>query len=97
MKFSVSSSLRTIRKSAGLSQDQLALLSGLSRNAISSIERGEYLASIDHALMISRVLDCHVEDIWSIDNDRLDQDPCDVCFRPECVGCSIGFGGLIDE
>lgn len=92
MKFSVSSSLRSMRKNAGLSQTQLGLLSGVSQNTISAYETGAYGVSLDHALMIARVLDCHVEDIWSIDDDRLDPDtdsPCDICFRPECVGCKL--------
>lgn len=97
MNFSVSSRLRTMRKSAGLSQSQLAFLSGLSQNSISSIERGEYGISLSHALMIARVFGCHVEDIWSLDDERLDDlcSYCDVCYRPECVCCSIGYEGVI--
>ena len=97
MKFSVSSSLRSKRKMAGLTQGQLATLSGISRNAYANIERGVNLVALDHALMIARVLGCHVEDIWSIDDDLLDQEsvsPCDICYRPVCVGCSLGFKGV---
>lgn len=90
MKFSISSSLRSIRKNAGLSQAQLGLLCGISQNTISAYENGTYGLSLNHALMIARVLDCYVEDIWSIDDVRLDNDPCEMCYKPECVGCSLG-------
>lgn len=39
--------LRSLRLSRGLSQSQLASAIGVSRNAISSYERGEYKPSFD--------------------------------------------------
>jgi putative transcriptional regulator len=52
----VSNSVREIRKSQGLTQDQLATLVGVSRVSIVAIEGGRFLPTIETALRISQAL-----------------------------------------
>ena len=54
------------RKIFGLSQEQLAELVGVSRNSISSIERGEYIPRIDLALRLADVFMVSVHVLFSI-------------------------------
>lgn len=54
------------RKIFGLSQNQLAKLVGVSRNSISSIERGEYIPRIDLALRLADVFMVSVHVLFSI-------------------------------
>lgn len=44
------------RKEKGFSQTQLANLIGVSKNTISSIERGEYIPRVNIALRLSKAL-----------------------------------------
>ncbi len=85
---SISSSLRSRRIAHGYTQSDLAIFTGLSQNSISSIERGEYGVSLKHALLIARALHCKIEDIWEIDDYRLETE-CDICYKPDCVGCKL--------
>lgn len=50
--------LREHRLDAGLTQSQLASLVGCSKNAISSIERGEYMPSLILCYKLCDVLNC---------------------------------------
>lgn len=50
--------LRALRLEAGLSQEDLADRSGLHRNYIGGIERGERNVGIKAILAICRALDC---------------------------------------
>lgn len=54
------------RKIFGLSQSQLAKLVGVSRNSISSIERGEYIPRIDLALRLAAVFMVSVHALFSV-------------------------------
>lgn len=54
------------RKKAGLSQLELAVRVGVSRNAISSIERGAIPTCVT-AMRIASALDCPFEDIFYFD------------------------------
>lgn len=85
---SISSSLRYRRLALGYTQSDLAIYTGLSRNSISSIERGEYCITLKNAFLIARALHCTIEDIWEIDDYRLETE-CDICMKEECVGCKL--------
>jgi molybdate-binding protein/DNA-binding XRE family transcriptional regulator len=50
----------------GLSQGQLADRTGLTRQAISSIESGQYVPNTAVALALARALHCSVEDLFSL-------------------------------
>ncbi len=54
------------RVAADLSQAELAQRAGLTRQAISAIEAGQYVPNTVVALRLARVLDCPVEDLFSL-------------------------------
>ena len=56
--------LKEIRKKVGLSQYQLARLSGLSQSTVSHIERGAFGPTIDSAYRIAAVLGVRVEELF---------------------------------
>lgn len=59
--------LKAARKEKGLSQSELAEMVGIKRQAIYDIESGRYVPNTQIALLLSRVLGCKVEDLFSID------------------------------
>lgn len=61
------SNLRQKRKASGLTQAQLAQMTGVSRQTIIAIERGDYAPSVYLALRISRTLTTTVEDIFCLE------------------------------
>ena len=70
----VGSFLRSVREGQNLSQDQVAALSGggawrLSRSAISAIERGRNLPSLEALIALSRVL--HIDPLEVIERAEL--------------------------
>lgn len=56
--------LKEIRSEKNISQQQLADMVGVSRNTISSIERGQYQPTAKLALVISILLEKKFEDIF---------------------------------
>lgn len=56
--------IRIARVEAGLTQEELARLTGVSRQAIHSIENGKYVPSVALAIRISRVLGKSVEELF---------------------------------
>lgn len=63
------SSLKSVRKTAGLTQAQLAQLTGVSRQTIISTERGDYAPSVYLALRIAKTLGTTVEEIFSLQEE----------------------------
>ena len=64
--FSQVSSLKMIRKKRKLTQEQLAMLSGVNVRSIRSYEQGDndiLKAQGDTLLMLARALDCTVEEL----------------------------------
>ena len=59
--------LKEIRNVAGLSQQQLADMIGVSRNTISSIETGQFNPTAKLALIICIALDKKFEEIFYFD------------------------------
>ena len=58
--------LEELRKSAGLTQQELSESAEVSRKSISAIENGIYVPSTVLALKISKTLECTVEDIFKL-------------------------------
>ena len=58
--------LEGLRKSAGLTQQELSELAEVSRKSINAIENGIYVPSTVLALKIARTLNCSVEDLFEL-------------------------------
>ena len=61
--------VRELRSASGLSQADLGVALGVSRQTINSIETGRYLPSLPLALAIARSFDALVEDIFIADKE----------------------------
>jgi putative molybdopterin biosynthesis protein len=61
-----SNHLKTLRTQKGLSQGELAIRAGITRQAVSSIESNLYLPTTGVALHLASVLACRVEDLFSL-------------------------------
>lgn len=55
--FVISNSIRFYREKKGLTQSELASLLGVSKNAISSYECGDYNPTLNHAVQLCVLLD----------------------------------------
>ena len=58
--------LEELRKSAGLTQQELSNNANVSRKSINAIENGIYIPSTVLALKIAKILKCKVEDIFKL-------------------------------
>jgi len=58
--------LGELRRSAGLTQQQLSERAEVSRKSINAIENGIYVPSTVLALRIAATLDCSVEDLFQL-------------------------------
>lgn len=56
--------VRTYRRQAGLTQQELAQAVEVSRQTIIAMETGDYAPSVYLALKIARTLDTTVETLW---------------------------------
>ena len=65
-KMELENHLREKRQASALSQKQLADLSGITRQAVSALESGQYSPATSVALQLARALDCRVEDLFSL-------------------------------
>jgi putative molybdopterin biosynthesis protein len=61
-----SNHLKTLRTQKGLSQGELAVRAGITRQAVSSIESNLYLPTTGVALHLAAALACRVEDLFSL-------------------------------
>ena len=68
-KFRLRNRLKVARAEKNLSQEQLALLAGVTRQTISSIETGQYNPSALLALLLARRLDKRVEDLFYLEEE----------------------------
>jgi molybdopterin molybdotransferase/putative molybdopterin biosynthesis protein len=58
--------LKERRQAAGLSQQQLAAMAGITRQSVAAVETGQYSPATSVALQLARSLECRVEDLFSI-------------------------------
>ncbi len=65
--FRLSNRLKVARAEKSLSQEQLGLLAGVTRQTICSIETGQYNPSALLALVLARRLDKRVEDLFFLE------------------------------
>ena len=62
--------LKEQRARLGINQAQMGKLAGVSRQAISLIERGDYSPSVTLALKLAQICQVQVEDIFSYLEDE---------------------------
>ena len=58
--------LEELRKSAGLTQQELSESAEVSRKSINAIENGIYVPSTVLSLKIAKTLKCNVEDLFQL-------------------------------
>ncbi len=56
--------IQTLRKERKISQEELALAVGVSRQTITSLETGKYTASLILAYKIARYFNLSIEDVF---------------------------------
>ena len=61
--------LKMHRARIGINQGELGKLAGVSRQTISSIERGEYNPSITLVLKLANIFEVQVEEIFKLEED----------------------------
>ena len=62
--------LKVQRAKLGINQGELGKLAGVSRQTISSIERGEYNPSITLVLKLAEIFDTTVEEMFKYEEDE---------------------------
>lgn len=77
--------LREVRIRCGFSQGELAKQSGVTRQAVSSIESNVYLPTTAVALRLASVLSCRVEDLFCLADS-------DCMIEGKLVGALPGYG-----
>ena len=65
--------LEELRKSAGLTQQELSESAEVSRKSINAIENGIYVPSTVLSLKIAKTLDCSVEDLFQLPQTKTDK------------------------
>ncbi len=58
--------LRQRREKAGMSQEKLAEVVGVTRQTVISIESGRYVSSLELALKFAKLFRCRVEDLFGL-------------------------------
>ncbi len=65
--------LEKLRKSAGLTQQELSESAEVSRKSINAIENGIYVPSTVLSLKIAKTLNCSVEDLFQLPESKTDK------------------------
>jgi len=60
--------LKRLRESQGMSQEELCFKSGLSKNQIGNIERGEVNTTISSISAISNAMNLSIQELFEFDN-----------------------------
>lgn len=61
------SRLKVVRQGKGLTQAQVAAATGVSRQTVIAIERGDYAPSVFLALRLARALATSVDELFSLE------------------------------
>lgn len=59
--------IKTLRKQAGLRQEDLALLCGVSRQTIIAIENDKYDPTLELAMRLARLMGRSVEELFQLE------------------------------
>jgi len=63
----IANRVKELRIAHGLTQEQLALAAGVSRQSINSIERNRYVPSLELALTFARIFSCPTDNIFHLE------------------------------
>jgi putative transcriptional regulator len=69
MANSITNRVKEFRTAQGMTQEQLAEATGVSRQSINSIERNRYVPSLELALIFARVFACPTDEIFKLENN----------------------------
>ena len=61
--------LKEFRKAKKISQQELAQLVGVRRETIVHLENNRYNPSLEMALKIAEIFDCHVEELFQLNKE----------------------------
>ena len=61
--------LKEFRKEMKISQQELAQLVGVRRETIVHLENNRYNPSLEMALKIAEIFDCHVEELFQLNKE----------------------------
>jgi len=70
MDATITNRVKELRAVRGLTQEQLAEATGVSRQSINSIERNRYVPSLELALTFARVFACPTDDIFKLESNE---------------------------
>ena len=59
--------IRMYRGKYNMTQEDLSIKLGVSRQTINSIENNKYFPSLELGLKLSKIFECKVDDLFSID------------------------------
>ncbi len=68
----IKNNVKFFREVKGISQAELAKMVGISRNSVSSIERGEFIPKLDTAFKLCNVLDVSIYCLFVFIQERKD-------------------------
>ncbi len=63
----MNNTIRVKRAEHTITQDQLALQLGVSRQTINAIENNKYFPSLELALRMAQIFSCTVDELFSLD------------------------------
>lgn len=66
MASTVKNHIKEYRVERGLTQQELAIRAGVSRQSINSIEQGRYIPSLPLALKFAQVFECTTDDLFQL-------------------------------
>jgi len=70
MANTITNRVKELRTACGMTQEQLAEATGVSRQSINSIERNRYVPSLELALIFARVFRCPTDEIFTLENPQ---------------------------
>ena len=65
----MTNNLGTLREQRGISVARLAAMVGVARQSVYAMEAGSFVPNTEVALKLARVLECHVEDLFCLNED----------------------------
>lgn len=67
---SILNRVKELRNARGWTQEELARAVGVSRQSINSIERERYVPSLVLALTFSKLFECPIEQIFTLEKEK---------------------------